>query len=228
MIVAIDGPAGSGKSTTAREVARRLGYLHMDSGAFYRALTHALLSAGAPERSWESLAAEDLDRLRVRGEAGDDGLRMTVAGSAVGPELRTPDVNAHVSRVASIPAVRSWLLDRLRDLAGSADVVADGRDIGTIVFPDADVKVFLVADPEARARRRLLEFGIGEPDRETLLAEVRRLMERDRKDSEREVAPLRAAEDAIKVDTTSLTFDEQVAAILELVRGRQPAERPGF
>ena len=228
MIVAIDGPAGSGKSTTAREVARRLGYLHMDSGAFYRALTHALLSAGAPERSWESLAAEDLDRLRVRGEAGDDGLRMTVAGSAVGPELRTPDVNANVSRVASIPAVRSWLLDRLRNLAGSADVVADGRDIGTIVFPDADVKVFLVADPEARARRRLLEFGVDEPDRETLLAEVRRLMERDRKDSEREVAPLRAAEDAIKVDTTSLTFDEQVAAILELVRGRQPAERPGF
>lgn len=220
MIVAIDGPAGSGKSTTAREVAGRLGFLHVDSGAFYRALTYALLAAGTPPTTWDRLSPDDLDRLDVRGEPGENGLRMTVGADTVGAELRTPDVNAHVSHVARVPAVRSWLLGRLRELAGTADVVVDGRDIGTVVFPDAAVKVFLVADPEVRARRRLGEQGIHDPDPDTLLAEIERLRERDRKDSEREVAPLRAADDAVHVDTTSLRLGEQVDAILELVRGR--------
>lgn len=223
MIVAIDGPAGSGKSTTAREVARQLGYLHVDSGAFYRALTHALLSAGVPEERWDDLTADELERLRVRGERADDGLRLVVGDEVAGPALRTAAVNAHVSRVARIPAVRDWLLGRLRALADAENVVADGRDIGTVVFPDAETKVFLVADPEVRARRRLREEGVHDPDRDTLLAEVNRLRERDRQDSERDVAPLRAADDAVKVDTTSLRFEEQIAAILELARGRAAA-----
>lgn len=224
MIVAIDGPAGSGKSTTAREVARRLDFLHVDSGAFYRALTLALLADGVPEDTWDGLGPEDLDRFGVRGERAHAGLRLTLGGEPLGDELRSPSVNAHVSHVARIPAVRHWLLHRLRDLASVEDVVVDGRDIGTVVFPDAELKIFLVADPEVRARRRLREQGVDDPDRDTLLAEIGRLKERDRLDSEREVAPLRAADDAVKVDTTALTFDEQVAAILELARARGPAD----
>jgi CMP/dCMP kinase len=221
VIVAIDGPAGSGKSTTAREVARRLGYLHVESGAFYRALTLALLADGVQPEAWDGLRSDDLDRFGIDGERHDDGLRITIGGQHVGPELRSADVNAHVSHVARLPSVRNWLLERLRRLAAAEDVVADGRDIGTVVFPDADLKVFLVADPEVRARRRLRERDIHDPDRDTLLAEVNRLLERDRLDSEREIAPLRAAHDAIRVDTTALTFDEQIGAILELARARE-------
>jgi cytidylate kinase len=223
VIVAIDGPAGSGKSSTAREVARRLDYLHVDSGAFYRALTHALLSAGVPPAEWDGLEPADLDGLRVRGEAGDGTVRIRIGDAVVDAALRSPEVNAHVSHVARIPAVRGWLLGRLRDLADRADVVVDGRDIGTVVFPDAPVKIYLVADPEVRARRRLRQEGTADPDRDTLLAEIDRLKARDRKDSERATAPLRPAEDAVPVDTTALTFAEQVEAILELVRGRTGA-----
>lgn len=220
MIVAIDGPAGSGKSSTAREVARRLGFLHLDSGAFYRALTHALLAGGVPEAAWDGLGTNDLDQLRVAAERGRDGLRIRVGDAVVEEELRTKEVNAHVSHVARIPAVRHWLLGRLREVGENEDVVADGRDIGTVVFPDAALKVYLMADPEVRARRRLREQGSPEPDVDTLRAEVARLTERDRADSQRDVAPLKAAGDAVKVDTTALTFDEQVEAILELARAR--------
>ena len=226
MIIAIDGPAGSGKSSTARAVAGRLGYLHVDSGAFYRALTYALLEAGVPESEWHDLGPDDLDELRVRGERGDGGLRMRVGDRVVDRELRTADVNAHVSHVARIPGVREWLLGRLRALAAAESVVVDGRDIGTAVFPDAELKVFLVADPEVRARRRLREEGVEDPDRDTLLTAIATLQERDRQDRERDVAPLVAAEDAVRVDTTALTFDEQVAAILELASARSPAGRP--
>ena len=221
MIIAIDGPAGSGKSTTAREVARRLDFLHVDSGAFYRALTYALMAEGVPQSAWDGLTAEDLDRLRVKGERGDGALQVRVGGALVVGELRSPEVNAHVSHVARIPAVRTWLLSRLRDLAAEDDVVADGRDIGSVVFPDAPLKIVLVADPEVRARRRLRERGRDHPDREALLAEIHRLMERDRQDAGRELAPLVAAEDAVRVDTTALTFDEQVEAILQLATARR-------
>lgn len=225
MIVAIDGPAGSGKSSTARELARRLDFLHVDSGAFYRSLTYALLAAGVPEERWDALEPDDLDRLDIRGERGAGVIRMRVGDHVVDDEIRSPEVNAHVSHVARIPAVRSWLTRRLRALAERENVVSDGRDIGTVVFPGADLKVFLVADPEVRARRRLLEQGTAEPDRQTLLAEIDRLKARDRADSERATAPLRPADDAVHVDTTALDFEEQLAAIQELVRARSALPR---
>ncbi len=220
MIVAIDGPAGSGKTSTAREVARRLGMLHVDSGAFYRALTYALLAGGIPEEAWDGISGGQLDALAVDAVREGGRLRLRAGGRLLDPELRTPEINARVSHAARIPTVRDWLLERFRELARAEDVVADGRDIGTVVFPDAELKVFLLASPEIRARRRLREQGEDEPDRDSLLAEIERLRERDRQDTERAVAPLRVADDAVRVDTTALTFDEQVGAILELARGR--------
>lgn len=216
MIIAIDGPAGSGKSSTARAVARALGIRHLDSGAFYRALTWAALAEGIPPERWQELSADALDALGVAAEPGDGGFRMLVRGNDVSEAIRSPEVNAHVSTMARVPAVREWLLEQLRAAAKEGDLVADGRDIGTVVFPDAELKVFLVADPEVRARRRLVQQGIADPSADEIAAEKARLVERDRIDSEREVAPLRKAEDAVELDTTALDFDEQVRRILAL------------
>lgn len=220
MIIAIDGPAGSGKSTTARAVARRLGLRHLESGAFYRALTLAALEAGIPVEEWDRLDTEDLEALRVSARPADDAFRLFIADDDATDRLRSPRVNAHVSHLARVPAVRDWLLARLRDAARESDLVSDGRDIGTVVFPDADLKVFLVASAETRARRRLAEHGILEPTPEQLAQETERLLERDRIDSQRDVAPLAKAPDAILLDTTHLTFDEQVDRIVALARAR--------
>ena len=220
IIIAIDGPAASGKSSTAREVARRLGFRHLDSGAFYRTLTLAALRAGLPPSEWDQLEAEGLDALDVRGVAGDDGFRMLIAGEEMGDSIREPEVNAHVSTMARVPAVRAWLLGRLRAAASGVDLVSEGRDIGTVVFPEAELKVFLVADPRERARRRLKQQGVVDPSDAELKGEVERLLERDRIDSEREIAPLRKAGDAVEVDTTGLSFEQQVERIVGLARAR--------
>jgi cytidylate kinase len=228
MIIAIDGPAGSGKTSTARAVARRLGFNHLDSGAFYRALTLAALRAEIPLERWPALGLDDLDALGISARADRLGYRLLIGTIDVTEEIRSPEVNAHVSAMARIPAVREWLLERLRDAARGTDLVADGRDIGTVVFPDADLKIFLTADPRERARRRLAQQGVHNPDPETLEAEVRRLEKRDRMDREREIAPLRKADDAIEVDTTKLSFEEQVERIVDLAesRMRQGVEKP--
>ncbi|HKJ93518.1 MAG TPA: (d)CMP kinase [Longimicrobiales bacterium] len=219
MIIAIDGPAGSGKSSTARAVAERLGFRHLDSGAFYRTLTLAALRAGPPPEQWQDLGRERLDALGVGARDDGDRFVMRIHDQDVDQQIRSPEVNAHVSEMARVPAVRHWLLSRLR-AAADCDVVADGRDMGTVVFPDARLKVFLIADPETRARRRLAEMGNPDPDTHQVRAETRRLLARDRIDSEREAAPLRKADDAIVVDTTALTFDEQVGMIETLGRSR--------
>jgi len=221
MIIAIDGPAGSGKSSTARAVARRLAFRHLDSGAFYRALTFAALRSGIDPERWDGLTAEELERLGVAAVPADEGFRLLALGRDVTSELRSPEVNAHVSRMARVPAVRDWLLARLRAAAKGADVVVDGRDIGTVVFPDAELKIFLVADPVERARRRLAEQGRPHPDPSELAEEVDRLAQRDRMDTEREVAPLRRADDAVLIDTTHLTFEEQVEKVVDLARARR-------
>ncbi len=218
MIIAIDGPAGSGKSSTARAVARRLGFRHLDSGAFYRALTHVALDDGIPTTEWPELTAEELDGLEISARPDGDGFHLYRGERDITDELRRPEVNAHVSEMARVPAVRDWLLAHLRDAARGSDVVVDGRDIGTVVFPEAELKVFLVADPEVRARRRLAEYGVTDPSTAELSAEVERLLQRDRIDSEREAAPLREPADAVRVDTSHLEFEEQVGKIVEFVR----------
>lgn len=217
MIIAIDGPAGSGKSSTARAVAERLGFRHLDSGAFYRALTFAALQRGVPTAHWPDLAVDDLDDLAVSSRPDGTGFRMLVDGVEPGDAIRTPEVNASVSLMASVPAVRAWLLETLRDAGRHHDLVADGRDIGTVVFPDADLKVFLIADPAERARRRLAQMGIP-ADEDTIDAEIARIRERDRLDSSRSVAPLRQADDALVLDTTGMSFDEQVDRIVAWAR----------
>ncbi len=220
MIIAIDGPAGSGKSSTARAVAKRLGFRHLDSGAFYRALTLAALRTGVTPERWAGLDQAALDRLGVRAVPGDGGFRMLVGEEDVDAAIRAPEVNAHVSTMAKVPAVRAWLLGRLRAAADGVDLVSEGRDVGTVVFPDAELKVFLVAEPRTRAARRLRQQGVAQPTDAQLEAETARLLERDRIDSERDVAPLRRAADAVEIDTSRLTFDGQVERILELARAR--------
>jgi cytidylate kinase len=221
MIVTIDGPAGSGKSSTARAVARRLGFRHLDSGAFYRAVTYAALESGIPPSHWPELTTDALSGFRISARPAEDGFRLFRGDDDITERIRSPEVNAHVSLMARVPAVRHWLLDRLRNAAQTTDLVADGRDMGTVVFPQAEVKVFLVADPAVRARRRLAEQGHAHPDASLITDESRRLQERDRIDSERATAPLRRAPDAVDIDTTRLAFDEQVERVVQLVRDRR-------
>lgn len=225
MIIAIDGPAGSGKSSTARAVAEQLGFRHLDSGAFYRALTHAALQRGLPPEQWTALTVADLDGLRVSSQPEGTGFRMLIDGADAGTAIRSAEVNAHVSRMASVPAVRAWLLDTLRDAGRHHDLVADGRDMGTVVFPDAELKVFLVADPAERARRRLAQMGLPAGER-ALADEVARIRERDRLDSSRSVAPLRQADDALALDTTGMSFADQVDRIVGWARARRAASDP--
>jgi cytidylate kinase len=218
MVVAIDGPAASGKSSTANEVARRLGFLHVDSGALYRALTLVALDLGEDATGDQILRAAELRdvRLRVEGQR----LWVLMEGADAEPRIRSPEVTALVSPVSAMPAVREWVNHRLRRLAaGGASLVLDGRDIGTAVFPDAEIKVYLDASAETRARRRLEQQG-RPTDPATLAAETARIAARDQADSTRAVAPLKAADDAIHIDSGSLTFEDQVGHIVSLVRDR--------
>jgi CMP/dCMP kinase len=219
MIIAIDGPAGSGKSSTARAVAERLGFRHLDSGAFYRAITFAALEKGIPPEEWPGLTVAQLEGLAVSSTLARTGFALHVRGADVSEEIRSADVNAAVSAMAAVPAVRDWLLQTLRDAGRSTDLVADGRDIGTVVFPDAELKVFLVAEPRERARRRLLQMDLP-TDHDSIRTEVQRIAARDRLDSGRAVAPLRQADDAVALDTTHLSFDEQVDTIVAWARAR--------
>ncbi len=213
-VVTIDGPAGSGKSTTARAVARRLGLRHLDSGALYRALTLALLRAGVPERAWQALTAEELARLDVRLLPGEGGFDVLLDGEDPGEALRSEEVTRLVPVLARIPTVRERLLELQRSALEHGGLVADGRDMGTVVFPEASLKVFLTASLEERARRRIVQEG-REPDPEAVAREARRIGQRDRSDSERPVAPLREAEGAYVLDTTGISFEEQVGHIVQ-------------
>jgi len=217
-VITIDGPAGSGKSSTAKAVARVLAYRHLDSGALYRALTLALLQEGIDPDRWPGISEEFLLALAVDMRATDEGFAVSVGGTEVADELRTQKVTDHVSHLARVGAVRGCLLDLQRRAGSKGRLVADGRDMGTVVFPDAEVKVYLVAEVAERARRRLLEQRGPEIDDDELALQIETIEDRDRRDSEREISPLRKAPDAIEIDTTGLDFQDQVDAVVAFVR----------
>ena len=216
-VIAIDGPAGAGKSTTARAVAEKLGMCHLDSGALYRALTLGALDAEC-ELSGQRIVGL-AQSLPIGLRLTEIGFRPEVAGVDVSKEVRSPRVTARVSEVSAMPDVRHWVNQALREAAAlhPTGVVVDGRDIGTVVFPDASLKVFLTAAPGERARRRLLQEG--KPIDPTNLAETLEEQEvRDAADSSRSVAPLVAAADAIVIDTSEMTFEAQVDSIAREAR----------
>jgi len=213
MVIAIDGPAASGKSSTAQWVAEELGYRHVDSGSLYRALTAALLRQGAPPERWTpSLIASQGERISLRAER--TAFTALIDAAPVEKEIRSGLVTAHVSVVAQVPEARRWVNERVREAAQSHDVVVDGRDMGTAVFPDAPLKVFLVADPWERARRRLTQRLSRRPTDEEIAAETDLIVQRDAKDATQTVQ----AKDAVLLDTTFLTQAEQVERIVALAR----------
>lgn len=220
-VIAIDGPSGTGKSSVARDVARRLGARYLDTGAMYRALTFAVLSAGVDPADAASVA--DLAR-SVRIDISTDPERETVLvdGRDVTGAIRSPEVTAAVSAVSSVPEVRSRLVEAQRQLAGASRMVVEGRDIGTVVFASARLKIFLSAEPAARAARRARQLGITDPDEIAALGET--LRRRDEFDSTRAASPLHPARDAVLVDSTDMSRRDVVEAILNAVTARTGSE----
>ncbi len=217
--IAIDGPAGAGKSTLARALAQELGYLYVDTGAIYRTVALRAREAGA-DPSDPGQVEPLLDGLEIRMDYGPDGeQRMYLSGTDVTKAIRDNEISGMASKVAALPGVREFLLDFQRRQAREHDVVMDGRDIGTVVLPQAGVKIFLTASPEARAQRRTLELRQRgqDADFDEILRQIR---QRDEQDRTRPVAPLRQAEDAALLDTTNLDLKGSLEALLTLVRER--------
>jgi len=217
--VALDGPSGAGKSTLAKAVAKELGILYVDTGAIYRALGVAARRRGVDPHD-EAAVTALLPEVEIALRHGEDGLqRMYLNGEDVTEAIRLPEISMYASAVSAQPAVRAFLLEMQRALARQQSVIMDGRDIGTVVLPDAEVKIYLTADAEVRARRRFLELeqrGTPKPFEE-VLAEQK---ERDWNDTHRDVAPLRQADDAIRLDTSRLDFEQSRELILKTVRER--------
>jgi cytidylate kinase len=226
-VVAIDGPAASGKSSTARAVAEALGFAHLDSGSLYRGVTLVGIREVARRGRSGDDPLEIVGAEAILRSAEDRGLMLQpdgagfaayLEGEPVDADIRGAEVTARVSAVSAVPVVREWINSRLRAMVRAGrDVVVDGRDIGTVVFPDAELKIFLTASPEARAGRRLTQRG-GAVDAGGVEAETAALAARDAADSTRAVAPLVAAPDAVPLDTTAMTFSDQVRFIVELAR----------
>lgn len=221
MIIAIDGPAGSGKSTVAKLVAGKLGYHYLDTGAMYRAVAFRALSTGvdlSDEAGIATIAARDAIAFA---HAPGDPLPslVSIAGRDVTAAIRTPETDAAVSAVASMPSVRQAMVAQQREIARDSDTVVEGRDIGTVVFPDAALKVYLTASPEERARRRAIQQSqAGMVVNEERVHEA--LLRRDRADATRDHSPLAAADDAVLLDTTGLTLDEVVDRVVDLAKAR--------
>ncbi len=211
--IAIDGPAASGKSSTAKAVARELGYRHVDSGSLYRAATAARLRRDSDSASWTEDSVLDAAR-SVTLSPVENGFVPLLNGRPVENEMRGEAVTNRVSVVAKMPRVREWVNTQVRNVGRDYDIVVDGRDMGSVVFPDAKLKIFLVADPGERARRRVLERTGREPTEEELFDETARILLRDEMDASQSVK----AADAVTIDTTGLTQAEQVAHIVKLAR----------
>ncbi len=219
LVIAIDGPAGAGKSTVAQKVARRLGLAYVDSGATYRAAALKVLEAGLSPHD-ESAVADLIGRSDIRCAAGGDESRVLLDGRDVTTQVRTPEVTLAAAQVSRLPEVRKKLIALQRSLARGRGVVMEGRDIGTVVFPDSPLKVFLEADSEERARRRLKQDQ-REGRSATLEQTAEEISRRDRLDAERKISPLVAAPDACEIDSTHLIADEVVERILKLAEERK-------
>lgn len=216
--IALDGPSGAGKSSLAKLIARALGIVYVDTGAMYRTVGLFVTRRGVDPSDAEGVAALLPEiRLSIVFENGEQ--HILLCGEDVGALIRTPEISMAASRVSAIPAVRAFLLDTQRDLAKTSSVIMDGRDIGTVIFPDAEVKIFLTASAEARARRRTLELA--EKGIATTYEEVLRdIVERDKNDREREIAPAVAAADAVILDNSELDLDGTVEAAIRIIRAR--------
>ncbi len=219
MKIAVDGPAGAGKSTISKAAAQKLGFVYIDTGAMYRAIGLAAVRRGVDTTDHEGVISI-LDSIEISIKHNESGQQVFLNGENVSTEIRLPEISVAASNVAVIPKVRLKLVELQRALAEKEDVIMDGRDIGTYVLPDAEVKVFLTADVEERARRRLKELV--EKGVETDFEAVKADMEyRDKNDSGREFAPLKPAEDSIFLDNTHLTIDEAVNRICEIATARK-------
>ncbi len=218
--IAIDGPAGAGKSTIAKMAARELGIVYVDTGAMYRAIGLAAVRKGIDTDKEANLVEAMLPEINVEIAHTENGQAVFFNGEDVSIEIRLPEVSVAASDVSRIPSVRAKLLQLQRDLAEKTDVIMDGRDIGTVVLPNAELKIFLTASVEDRAMRRfkeLIEKGV-----ECDFDEVKRDMEyRDKNDSEREIAPLKPAEDSVYVDTTGNSLEESVKIIMDIINERR-------
>lgn len=216
--VAVDGPAGAGKSSISKIVAKKLGYLYIDTGAMYRSVTWAVLHNHIDVNNQKAVEAL-LPELDLTMEASDDSCKVFIAGQDVTDFIRTPQVNNAVSIVASYKGVRQYLVERQRLMAEAGGVILDGRDIGSVVLPNAELKIYLTASVEARAMRRFLEVK-GTVNEQTLEDIKDSVMQRDDMDKNRKESPLIQVEDAVLVDSSDMTFDETVEHILHLVQER--------
>ena len=220
--VAIDGPSGAGKSTMARKIAGDLGFLYVDTGAIYRTVALYCYREGVDQGDGEAIAAK-LPEIQVDMFYGEDGLQhMLLNGEDVSADIRLPEISLYTSAVSAVPAVRAFLLGLQRELAATRNVIMDGRDIGTVVLPNAKIKIFLTATPESRAERRWKELVQKGNDitYEAVLADV---IARDENDRNRTIAPLRQAEDAVLVDTSTLNIEESLAALKAVIAQRTGA-----
>jgi cytidylate kinase len=212
-VIAIDGPAASGKSSTAQWVARRLGFFHVDSGSLYRAATAVRLAAGGASDDWtEAEVLREVRRITLKPSEGT--FVPLIDGEATDVLLRGTEVTQHVSAIARMPGVRQWVNEQVRSTSKSQNVVVDGRDMGTVVFPDASLKIFLIADPWERAKRRLIQRLGRHPAEAEIAAETDLIVHRDAKDATQTVQ----AQDAVLIDTTYLTQEDQVERIVALAK----------
>ena len=217
--VAIDGPAGAGKSTIAKRIAADMGYVYIDTGAMYRTLAYKAISSGIDIKAEPDKVCNMLQSTTVDIEYKDGLQRMLADGIDVTDYIRTPEVSMGASAISAIPSVREWLLDYQRELARKTNCLMDGRDIGTVVLPFANVKVFLTASPEARAKRRYDEL-VAKGEKVSFEDVLSDMNQRDSQDASRACAPLKQADDAVLVDTSELSFDESVEAIRKIIEDK--------